>query len=85
MPYINPDQRGGIDRAMVDLPELESEGQLNYAICMVVKEYLSWHVPNTYANYNAVIGVLECAKMEICRRLVAPYEKKKKAENGDVF
>ena len=40
--------------------------------------------PN-YALYNAVIGVLECAKMELYRRQISPYEDRKIAENGDVY
>jgi len=31
------------------------------------------------------VGVLECAKMELYRRVAAPYEDKKKEENGDVY
>lgn len=40
---------------------------------------------NNYKDYNEVIGVLECVKQELYRRLIAPYEDKKKDENGDVF
>jgi len=31
------------------------------------------------------MGVLECIKQEFYRRAVAPYEDKKKEENGDVY
>ena len=34
---------------------------------------------------NAAIGVLECAKLELYRRVVAMYEDGKIKENGDVF
>jgi len=40
---------------------------------------------NNYADYNEVMGVLECVKQELYRRLIVPYENKKKEENGDVF
>jgi hypothetical protein len=38
-----------------------------------------------YSDYNEIIGVLECAKMEFYRRLAAPYEDSKIIVNGDVF
>ena len=37
-----------------------------------------------YANYNAMIGALECCKQEYYRTLVGLYEDKKIDENGDV-
>ena len=37
-----------------------------------------------YEDYRNFIGELESAKLEIYRRLVAPYEDKKIKENGDV-
>jgi len=39
----------------------------------------------SYTQINAVIGVLECAKMELYRRIAAPYEDKKSRESGDVY
>jgi len=38
-----------------------------------------------YATLNTVIGVLECAKLELYRRVVADYEDQKCEENGDVY
>ena len=32
-----------------------------------------------------LIGVLECAKLELYRRVAAPYEDDKIDENGDVY
>jgi len=34
---------------------------------------------------NEVIGVLECAKLELYRRVAAPYEERKRIENGEVY
>jgi len=39
----------------------------------------------SYSEYNEIIGILECAKMEVYRRLVVPYEDKKIEQNTDVF
>lgn len=38
-----------------------------------------------YEVYNAVEGVLSCIGQELYRRMIAPYEDRKKEENGDVF
>ena len=56
-------------------------GNLNYIITSIIH---SWIKRNglQYENINAAIGVLDCAKMELYRMIAAPYENKKKAENG---
>ena len=41
-------------------------------------------VPN-YAAFNAAVGALECAKLELYRRMVSVYEEHKRSENGDVY
>ena len=38
-----------------------------------------------YHHYNQLIGVLECAKLELYRRLIAPYEDVKIIDDGDVY
>jgi len=58
-----------------------SSGQLNY---MITKMLLA-QAPKSYADFNTLIGVLECCKLEMYRRAVAPYEDQKIEENGDVF
>jgi hypothetical protein len=78
MPYIPQDQKQGI--VCVDTKAL-SMGQLNY---FLTKSLLS-RDPQTYAEYNALIGVLECCKLEFYRRAVAVYEDQKIQENGDVY
>ena len=37
-----------------------------------------------YQNVNAIIGALECAKLELYRRLIAPYEDTK-VEKMEMF
>ena len=75
MPYIRPEQR--------DLLTAVTEGQLNYQITRLCIKFLGTN-PG-YESYNAVIGVLECAKMEFYRRAVVPFEKKKCKQNGDCY
>jgi hypothetical protein len=61
-------------------------GTLNYIITRLC-DYWTKDVDGkaTYERYNAVIGVLECAKQELYRRQVVPYEDQKCEENGDVY
>lgn len=81
MPYINPEDRARL--AEGDVPG--DAGQLNFAITSLVDAYLRRQGGVRYRHLNEVIGVLECAKLELYRRIAAPYEDRKMAENGDVF
>jgi hypothetical protein len=78
MPYIDPQAR---QIAEIDGPD--GPGELNYLITKLCLDYLGG--VKRYSKYNEVIGVLECAKLEMYRRAVSPYEDKKIAENGDVY
>ena len=81
MPYITQQARRELKNKERDSWTL---GELNYEITLVVKDYLD-RVGHRYANYAGVIGVLETIILELYRRVVVPYEKKKISENGDVF
>jgi hypothetical protein len=83
MPYIKQEDRGILDLNINPHTNL-SPGELNYCVTRLVDRYLKYHGKN-YTSINEVIGVLECAKLEAYRRLGAPYEDKKKEENGDVY
>ena len=80
MPYIVENAREQLDDG--GLPN--SAGELNYVISSIIDEYLSEYGKN-YTNINEVIGVLECAKLELYRRVAAPYEDEKIDQNGDVY
>ena len=85
MPYIPQQRREDL------FPEFgaaipRTPGELNFVLADTIKFYLERKDGRpSYANYNEVIGVLEALKLEIYRRLVAPYEDQKIRENGDVF
>lgn len=81
MPYIKQSKRVELENSEV-LPL--SEGDLNYIISKEIDKYLS-NKGLCYAHINEVIGVLECAKLELYRRIAAPYEDQKINENGDVY
>ena len=59
-------------------------GELNYAFTRMALGYIERHGKD-YQHISEVIGALECAKLEFYRRLAAPYEDTKIAENGDVY
>lgn len=85
MPYIDRKQRQELDDhiAALGLRLLWGDpGELNYAITKLVLLWLGTEAK--YADYNAAIGVLECAKQEFYRVQVARYEDYKRVENGPV-
>lgn len=64
----------------------ETPGELNYLITILLGRYLHSYGENPkYADYNEVIGVLECVKLELYRRAISKYEDEKRAANGDVY
>ena len=85
MPYIDRPARDRL--ASGGAPE--RAGELNYAVTRFVDDYLERMAERDgrlrYAHLNEAIGVLECAKLELYRRLAAPYEDGKIDENGDVY
>ena len=83
MPYIKPSARDKVDKQIEALFKSSdgSMGQLNY----IITKLLLLGEPASYDDFNSLVGVLECAKMEFYRRKVALYEASKKEENGDVY
>lgn len=79
MPYIPESARNCLLRG--DRPAFP--GELNYLITERVLDFLP-ESPR-YADFNAAIGALECAKLELYRRMVAEYEDEKREANGDVY
>lgn len=59
-------------------------GDLNFVLTAKCLDYIAY-TGKSYDTFNAVIGALECAKLEMYRRMIAPYEDKKIEENGDVY
>ena len=94
MPYISQRDRRPNDATQATAQEvreqcrsllrLDGPGELNYAITSIIDDWLK-RKGVRYASINLAIGVLECAKLELYRRVAAPYEDKKMEENGDVY
>ncbi len=73
MPYIREDKRGQIetelDQLIIRFLETDEEGgtagRLNYLISSIMGAILKNDERISYARINELIGVLDCAKMEL--------------------
>lgn len=90
MPYIKSDRRNELElfasliSNISDIGEnCKNAGELNYTLTKIIHAYFKEN-GGRYQQINDIIGALEGAKLEFYRRLVAPYENKKRNENGDV-
>lgn len=79
MPYIAQWQQ---ERLEYDAPQ--TSGELNYLFTKTALNY--WRENgHSYSTFNDIVGALEGCKLELYRRLIAPYEDTKIEENGDVY
>jgi hypothetical protein len=81
MPYVKQAQRERLDGGRAP----EDAGELNYVLTKIIDDYMVRNGGVRYARLNEVIGALECVKLELYRRVAAPYEDRKMAENGEVY
>lgn len=87
MPYVKNEVRDKLDNAINNLiSRLRAEewnpGAVNYAISRIL-----WHWfanQRRYATINAIVGVLECIKLEFYRRCAVGYEEGKRSVYGDL-
>ena len=94
MPYIKQRDRKLFDDTLEELigrlSACPEPGNVNYVISRILLGLCEESTPvynsreANYSKYNELIGVLECAKLELYRRQITPYEDKKILENGDV-
>lgn len=81
MPYIKTERR----ESLFCLPDkAQNPGELNYIITLLLIDYLRRR-GLSYQHINDCVGALECAKLELTRRVTAPYEDTKIVQNGDVY
>jgi hypothetical protein len=90
MPYIPQQQRIDIHNDLLD-DELgglnwtpENAGELNFLVSTFIANYIKTKGLK-YAVVNEMVGALECAKMELNRVIIGPYEDVKIEENGPVY
>ena len=88
MPYILTAERDKLksatDAVAAVIDQNTTAGDLNYMISLMARAYIEAKGLR-YEHLNAVVGALDSAKAEFQRRVVAPYEDQKIAENGDVY
>lgn len=83
MPYIEEGIRYFLDPTE-DANDASTPGELNFQLTRLVDRYIV-HYGKSYAVIAEAISALECAKLELYRRIAAPYEDDKIKENGDVY
>jgi len=89
MPYIKKERRDELikyypEGMSINTRNIVGPGELNFAITSLILDVIMSN-QLSYKDINDVMGALECAKLEFYRRVAAPYENKKKEENGDVY
>ena len=83
MPYIKQNRQELVEGNCIETTRPQSAGELNHCITYLIHNYIDMKGLR-YVNINEAIGVLECAKLELYRQVVAPYEDIKKKENGAI-
>lgn len=88
MPYIKQEFRRRLENILISMiiylrkESIEDrDGIMNYTISTLMSHMYKVN----YKDINAAVGVLECVKLEMYRRVAAPYEDTKIIENGDVY
>jgi hypothetical protein len=89
MPYIKQAQRRVLDNEpVIDVAShitLDSiTGEFNYVISTIANELVQTY-GRSYKVMSAIRAAMEDASAEFYRRVMAPYEDEKIAENGDVY
>lgn len=87
MPYIPQTHREVINDCLAEdsLDWVPSNaGDLNFVVSTFIANYIKTNGLK-YAIVNEMIGALECAKMELNRVIIGPYEDIKIQENGPVY
>jgi hypothetical protein len=93
MPYIEQKDRKILNDKMKDLlnhidTQETSIGEMNFIISSLLNTFMLKKAKNLKFNYevcNSLIGVLECAKLELYRKVIADYEDYKIEENGELY
>ena len=82
MPYVKPERRKPLFPTSDSVAQ--TEGELNYQITVLLDKYMIEH-GGSYDWMGDCTSACENAAAEFRRRVMAPYEDRKIAENGDVY
>jgi hypothetical protein len=81
MPYITQNKRKEGNNPT-------STGELTYKLTRACVDYVNDNPPlssSLFDRLSEVLAALEATKLEFYRRVLVPYEKRKREENGDVY
>lgn len=88
MPYIPQENREKLNTCIEYLSDKLLDGytvgNVNYSISYLMKSLLDGIGVN-YTNINSLIGMLECVKQELYRKVASNFEDLKEEENGPVY
>jgi hypothetical protein len=93
MPYIKKEDRKPYNESISRLAlatqdfgnnSAAIDGHLNFIISEFLCQALDLSHRPKYSKINLALGVLECVKQELYRRIAAPYEDNKIDANGDL-
>lgn len=82
MPYIPQLDRVALTPVSERVPT--STGELNFQISLLLESYIR-HNGKSYGTCSSAVAACQDAADEFKRRVLAPYEDSKIAENGDVY
>lgn len=90
MPYIDRHVRKRLDEHIEKLAEeMSAPGDLSYIISRLATVFGTTHFQYTtagyYTNLATIYGVLTATAEEFRRRVLDPYEDRKRMNNGDVY
>ena len=86
MPYNDQESRDELDPQidkLIDQIDYTNMGEINYVVTRLCDALFDGEI--RYGKINSLIGALECAKLELYRRVAAPYEDSKIKSNGEVY
>lgn len=81
MPYLEKSVKEALDNRTA---RPACAGHLNYMFTKISTGYID-DCDLSYQTINDIIGALEGCKLEMYRRVAAPYENTKIKSNGDVY
>lgn len=81
MPYVASKDREALEPHSAR--DAMNAGELNFQLTCLVDGYLAGNLD--YQAINDAVGALEGAKLELYRRIAAPYEDFKRDVNGEVY
>lgn len=84
MPYIKQENRSQFDDSARDIAKKATcAGDLNYAITVILQEYIKKNGLK-YDVLNSVHGMMDACNKELYRTVTGPYEDSCIIRNGDV-